>query len=73
MSLRSHPLQQGLRGEVCPPGDKSISHRSVMFGSIAQGETLVHDWLDAADTRATLNACRALGCLLYTSPSPRDH
>lgn len=61
MSLKSLPLTQGLAGELFPPGDKSVSHRAVMLGSIAHGVTLAHRWLDAADTRATLNACRALG------------
>ena len=34
-----------LRGEVKVPGDKSISHRAVMFGSIAEGTTEVHGFL----------------------------
>lgn len=66
MSLRSLPIHHALKGEITPPGDKSISHRSVMFGAIAEGETYVHRWLDAADTRATLNACRALGAQIET-------
>lgn len=73
MSLRSKPLSEGLRGAVRPPGDKSISHRAVMFGSIASGQTLVHDWLDAADTRATLNACRALGANITDRKTESGH
>ncbi|GAB4181942.1 MAG: 3-phosphoshikimate 1-carboxyvinyltransferase [Wenzhouxiangellaceae bacterium] len=61
MSLITHPLNQPLRGELQPPGDKSISHRAILFSSIADGVSQVRGWLDAADTRATLNACRALG------------
>jgi 3-phosphoshikimate 1-carboxyvinyltransferase len=43
------------------PGDKSISHRSIMLGSLARGTTLVHGFLQGEDNRATLNAFRAMG------------
>ena len=48
-------------GEVKVPGDKSVSHRVVMLGSIANGVTEVGGFLEAEDTRATLGAMRALG------------
>lgn len=51
----------GLRGEVSVPGDKSISHRCVMFGSIASGITEVTNFLPGADCRATINCFRRLG------------
>jgi 3-phosphoshikimate 1-carboxyvinyltransferase len=50
-----------LRGEISVPGDKSISHRSIMLGSLARGTTLVHGFLQGEDNRATLNAFRAMG------------
>ncbi|MFN8379210.1 MAG: 3-phosphoshikimate 1-carboxyvinyltransferase [Anaerolineae bacterium] len=50
-----------LRGSTRVPGDKSISHRAVMFGALAQGDTHVRDWLPAGDTEASLAAVRALG------------
>ena len=50
-----------LRGSTRVPGDKSISHRAVMFGALAQGETHVRDWLPAGDTEASLAAVRQLG------------
>jgi 3-phosphoshikimate 1-carboxyvinyltransferase len=50
-----------LAGEATVPGDKSISHRSVMFGALAQGVTRVHKWLPAGDTEASLGAIQALG------------
>lgn len=53
-----------LRGEVRVPGDKSISHRSMMLGSIAQGITKVTGFLQAEDCLATLNAFRAMGVLI---------
>lgn len=51
----------GLRGEVSVPGDKSISHRCVMFGSIASGITEVTNFLPGADCRATIDCFRRLG------------
>ena len=51
----------GLRGEVSVPGDKSISHRCIMFGSIAKGTTEVHNFLEGADCLATINCFRRLG------------
>lgn len=50
-----------LRGSTRVPGDKSISHRAVMFGALADGDTHVRDWLPAGDTEASLAAVRALG------------
>ncbi len=43
------------------PGDKSISHRSIMFGSIADGTTEVHNFLKGADCLATIRCFRTLG------------
>lgn len=51
----------GLRGKVSVPGDKSVSHRCVMFGSIAKGDTEVHNFLKGADCLATIRCFRALG------------
>lgn len=51
----------GLRGEISVPGDKSISHRCVMFGSIAKGTTEIHHFLEGADCLATINCFRRLG------------
>jgi 3-phosphoshikimate 1-carboxyvinyltransferase len=50
-----------LRGTSRVPGDKSISHRALILGMLAPGETRVRDWLAAGDTLATLDAVRALG------------
>lgn len=50
-----------MRGTIRVPGDKSISHRSVLFGAIAQGTTQVRGWLAAGDTEATLGAVQSLG------------
>jgi len=50
-----------LRGQLRVPGDKSISHRSIMLGSIAEGTTTVSGFLEGEDNLATLNAFRAMG------------
>lgn len=51
----------GLHGEVTIPGDKSISHRSVMFGSIAKGTTEIHNFLEGADCLSTIGCFRRMG------------
>lgn len=51
----------GLKGEVTVPGDKSISHRSIMFGSIAKGATEVHNVLRGADCLSTMDCFCRLG------------
>ncbi len=50
-----------LRGEITVPGDKSISHRSVMFGALGQGDTHVTGFLEGADCLATIDCFRRLG------------
>jgi len=66
--MSNHPIasrrisgKSPLSGELTVPGDKSISHRSIMFGSLAEGETVVHGFLHGEDNHATLNAFRAMG------------
>ncbi len=55
-----HPAR-GLRGGISIPGDKSISHRSIMLGSLAEGTTVVHGFLHGEDNHATLRAFRGMG------------
>lgn len=50
-----------LKGTFRVPGDKSISHRSIMLGSLAEGVTHVSGFLEGEDSLATLNAFRAMG------------
>ena len=52
---------KGLRGELQVPGDKSISHRSIMFGSLAEGETRVSGFLQGEDNYATFSAFQSMG------------
>ncbi|MBC6499726.1 hypothetical protein H7R52_16985 [Weissella confusa] len=51
----------GINGRLTVPGDKSISHRAVMLGSIATGETTIYGLLDSDDVRNTLGAMQQLG------------
>jgi 3-phosphoshikimate 1-carboxyvinyltransferase len=55
---------EGLRGSVRPPSDKSVSHRAALFAAMAAEPVLVRNYLDAADTRSTLEAIRALGAIV---------
>ena len=48
-------------GRLRVPGDKSISHRSIMLGSLAEGVTEVSGFLEGEDSLATLAAFRAMG------------
>lgn len=50
-----------LRGNIYVPGDKSISHRSLILGSIAQGETRIYNFLNSLDCLKTLECMQALG------------
>ena len=62
-----------MKGSLRVPGDKSMSHRTVMFGALAEGTTTATGFLEGQDALCTVQAFRDMGvCLLYTSPSPRD-
>ena len=64
MKLITAPAAAPLRGELTPPGDKSISHRALIFACLAQGPSRVRGLLESADVAATANACRQLGMAL---------
>lgn len=55
-----HPARS-VRGEIAVPGDKSISHRSIMLGAIANGITTVRGFLRGEDNMSTMSAFRAMG------------
>nr|MDT0250127.1 bifunctional prephenate dehydrogenase/3-phosphoshikimate 1-carboxyvinyltransferase [Endozoicomonas sp.] len=50
-----------ISGEFRVPGDKSISHRSIMLGALAEGETVIEGFLEGEDALATLKAFRDMG------------
>lgn len=61
-----HPSSP-LRGSVTVPGDKSISHRALLLGALAAGDTAVRGWLPAEDCQATLRCVRDLGVTVEQS------
>ena len=61
--MRFEPAR-GLRGELRPPPDKSISHRAALIGAMADGATRISGYLDSADTRSTLAAAAQLGAVV---------
>ncbi|HHW43257.1 MAG TPA: 3-phosphoshikimate 1-carboxyvinyltransferase [Desulfotomaculum sp.] len=58
---------RALKGEVRVPGDKSISHRAVMLGALAEGDTCIENFLMGADCLATVRCLSALGAS-FTGP-----
>ena len=57
-----------LRGEITPPPDKSVSHRAALLAAMNPEPVRVHNYLDAEDTNATLEALRALGVIVESQP-----
>jgi 3-phosphoshikimate 1-carboxyvinyltransferase len=53
--------EQGLNGKLGVPGDKSISHRAIMFGAVAEGRTTIHNFLMGEDCLSTISCFRKLG------------
>ncbi|MGL4543376.1 MAG: 3-phosphoshikimate 1-carboxyvinyltransferase, partial [Polymorphobacter sp.] len=62
-----------MTGTVTVPGDKSISHRSLMFGALAVGETIIDGLLEGEDVLATAAALRACGADITRTASGRWH
>lgn len=60
----THPL----KGEIKVPGDKSISHRSIMFGALSKGDTQVTNFLNADDCLSTISCFRQLGINIDANP-----
>ena len=69
MSVRTIAPTRGLKGEVTIPGDKSISHRSIMLGSIALGTTEITHFLEGADCLSTIDCFRKMGVDIERKPS----
>ncbi len=59
-----------LLGMLRPPPDKSISHRAALLGAMGDGETHITGYLDAADTRSTIDAIRRLGAEVAEERGP---
>lgn len=63
LNFVSSPVHS-ITGEITVPGDKSISHRSIIFGSLAKGTTTVNGFLDGEDCMATLEAFKSMGVVI---------
>ena len=61
MAMKLRTNSKALKGTIRVPGDKSISHRSIIFGSLAKGETKVYDILRGEDVLSTIQVFRDLG------------
>ncbi|GAF65283.1 3-phosphoshikimate 1-carboxyvinyltransferase [Bacillus sp. TS-2] len=61
MNKTMHSITNGLEGSLKIPGDKSISHRAVMFGAIAYGKTTVDGFLPGDDCLSTIECFRKMG------------
>lgn len=59
---------KGLHGEIEIPGDKSISHRAVMFGALAKGTTEITHFLQGADCLSTIGCFRSMGIEIENTP-----
>jgi 3-phosphoshikimate 1-carboxyvinyltransferase len=58
--------RKGIRGKIVVPGDKSISHRSVLLGSIAEGMTEIEGFLMSEDCLRTVNCIQKLGIIKFS-------
>ncbi len=67
MRYHARPVDGPLAGEVTVPGDKSLSHRAVLFSAMAEGTSALTGVLDSADVRSTIEAVRALGARVETA------
>lgn len=66
--MQISPCTTPLKGEIRIPGDKSISHRAVMFGSLAQGTTRITNFLQGADCLSTISCFRKMGIPIENTP-----
>ncbi|MGE5576697.1 MAG: 3-phosphoshikimate 1-carboxyvinyltransferase [Syntrophothermus sp.] len=71
MDFRVFPAKRGLKGEIQVPGDKSISHRAVMLGGLANGATEVSNFLAGEDCLNTVKIFRQLGVEIRQPESTR--
>lgn len=61
MDIKVSKLNNGLKGSITIPADKSISHRAVMFSSLAKGRSIIRNFLYASDCRSTVSVFKNLG------------
>ncbi|WP_147804782.1 3-phosphoshikimate 1-carboxyvinyltransferase [Alkalicoccus halolimnae] len=64
MDITIEPAENPLKGSVITPGDKSISHRAVLFASIAEGKSVIKGFLRGEDCLSTISCMRSLGIVI---------
>jgi 3-phosphoshikimate 1-carboxyvinyltransferase len=62
---------RGLGGEISVPGDKSLSHRAVLFSALADGTTVITGFLPGEDCVCTMRALQAMGCVIEADSKTR--
>jgi 3-phosphoshikimate 1-carboxyvinyltransferase len=67
MSKILHLLGKRIHGQLQVPGDKSMSHRSVIFGSLAEGKTTIHNFLMGEDCLRTIHAFQEMGVDIHVT------
>jgi 3-phosphoshikimate 1-carboxyvinyltransferase len=60
-----------LGGEISVPGDKSLSHRAVLFSALADGDTVINGFLPGEDCVCTMRMLQAMGCVIETESNTR--
>jgi len=60
-TIKIQPVERGLQGSIPIPGDKSISHRSIMLGALAEGKTVITNFLNSEDCLCTAKAFQNMG------------
>ncbi|MBI5231386.1 MAG: 3-phosphoshikimate 1-carboxyvinyltransferase [Coriobacteriales bacterium] len=70
MRYVARPASGPLRGRVLVPGDKSLSHRAVLFAAMAEGTSALTGVLDSADVRSTISAASSLGAEVEVTAAP---
>ena len=70
VAFLARPLPRPLCGSIRVPGDKSLSHRAVLFGAMAEGTTQVSGVLDSQDVRSSVSAVSALGAAVSLASQP---
>ena len=70
--MQFYPAKRPLKGTLRIPGDKSVSHRAVMLGALAEGTTEITHFLESADCLSTIDCFRAMGVSIERVPEERE-
>lgn len=71
-NFNTQPKKYSLNGEITVPGDKSIAHRAIMFGSLAKGVTQLSNFSFSEDLATTARIFKELGAKIHSEPSSKS-